>query len=275
MKLAVSEKGVRECGSWFAGYVGTFLYGDVQSRRNVDLKKEHTLRVCREILSLGEQLGLGDDEMRLAEVIALLHDIGRFEQYDRYRTFLDRESENHAELGVRVLQEHGVLDGFDGAVRDILLRSIRYHNRRSLPRDETEACLFFSRLLRDADKLDIWKVVTEYYHGKGGERNEALELNLPDTQGVSREVYRDVMKRELVDMRHVRNLNDFKLLQAGWVFDINFRPTLDCMKNRRYLELLRDVLPESREVKEMFGVFHEALDRMGRLIPAFSGSVTV
>ena len=56
------------------------------------------MQVCKEILNIGEQIELNNDELRLSEVIALFHDIGRFEQYAHYKTFVDRKSENHAEL---------------------------------------------------------------------------------------------------------------------------------------------------------------------------------
>ena len=60
-------------------------------------------------------------------------------------------------------------------------------------------------------------------------------------------------------MKYLRNLNDFKMLQAGWVFDINFQPTLDCIKKRRYIELIREVLPESRKIDEVFEVIHSSI----------------
>ena len=127
-----------------------------------------------------------------------------------------------------------------------------YHNRATLPVTETETCLFFTKLLRDADKLDIWKVVTDYYHQKSGSRNGALELDLPDTPGFSQEVYQDLKNKRIVDLAHVKNLSDFKLLQMGWVFDINFRPTLFCIKSRNYVEKIRNVLPESENIEKMF-----------------------
>ena len=132
---------------------------------------------------------------------------------------------------------------------------------------ETEACLFFSRLLRDADKLDIWKVVTDYYHRKDGRRHEALELNLPDTEGFSREVHRDIMNRTIIDMRHVKNMNDFKLLQAGWIFDVNFKPTLISIRQRRYLELIRDALPQSKDMMAIFETLQNFLAERMRLTP--------
>ena len=258
MEIILAQESVADLKKWFTSYVQTFKYKDIELQRNIDLKKDHTRRVCKEILNLGEQLGLNDDALRLAEIIALLHDIGRFEQYARYKTFMDGKSENHAELGVKILEKHEVLKQFDEATKDVILRSIQYHNRASLPREETETCLFFTKLLRDADKLDIWKVVTDYYHRKDEKRNGAIELDLPDTPGFSEEVYRDLINKKIVDIKHVKNLNDFKLLQIGWIFDINFKPTLRYIKERRYLEMIRDVLPKSKKISEIFDIIHRS-----------------
>ena len=252
MQIKISEESMAELRSWFANYTGRFQSDYPEMRQNMDLKIEHTRRVCDEMSYLGRQSGLTEDELRLAETIALLHDIGRFEQYARYRTFVDGKSKNHAELGIEIIDKYGVLDSFDDAAKDIARRAVRYHNRPSLPPDETEAVLLFAKLIRDADKLDIWKVLTDYYHRKEKRRNEALELDLPDTQGFSQKVYRCLMQKRIVNTKDMKNLNDFKLLQIGWIFDLNFDATLRQAKERRYLQLIRDVLPESREIDELF-----------------------
>ena len=122
--------------------------------------------------------------------------------------------------------------------------------------EESETCLFYSKLIRDADKLDIWKVVIDNYNRHEENKNSALELELPDTPGFLEEVYNELINKNIVNMKTIRNLNDYKLLQAGWVFDINFQPTLDCIKKRRYIELIRAVLPESRRIDEIFEVIN-------------------
>ena len=102
---------------------------------------------------------------------------------------------------------------------------------------------FCTRLLRDADKLDIWKVVIDYYYDGNGDRNDAISLGFPDTPGISEGVYHDLMHRHIVDIQHLHNLNDFKLLQIGWIYDINFVPALHAVRERRYLEQIRTTLP--------------------------------
>jgi len=249
---------IQDLNDWFSSYVQTFKHDD-KGLQNIELKEEHTKRVCREILSIGEQLGLTNNELRLAEIIALFHDIGRFEQYARYKTFVDRQFVNHAELGVEILKRYGVLIQLGESTKSLILRTIQYHNRAVLPQEETEICLFFAKLLRDADKIDIWRVVTDYYHRRDGKRNGALELDLQDTPGFSEAVYQDLINRRIVDINHVKKLNDFKLLQIGWIFDINFEPTLQALCSRRYLEMIRNVLPESEKMGTVFAIINKYL----------------
>ncbi len=247
---------------WFHSYAKSYRSNDPARQRNIDLKEKHTLRVCREITEISRDLGLNKDEQCLSEMIALFHDIGRFEQYARYNTFLDSRSLNHAEFGVKILREKGVLNPLDPSSRELILKAISYHNRATLPRHEDEACLFFSRLLRDADKLDIWRVVTEYYRHKanGGGQNNAIELDLPDTPGVSYEVYRGLMAQKIVDIRSMENLNDFKLLQVGWVYDVNFVPTFRRLRQKGYLDVIRKTIPESDAIREIFATVESYLD---------------
>lgn len=252
---------VKEYRNWFDGYVRSFRSDNSDFQHNIEMKEKHTLRVCNEILALGEELGLENGDLHLAEVLALFHDIGRFEQYARYRTFVDRDSEDHAALGVKILVENDVLAGLDDRIQNLILRSISYHNRAALPREETEECLFFTKLLRDADKLDIWKVVTDYYHRKNRRRNVAIELGLPDTPGISEKVYKALMGEEIVDAGHLNNLNDFKLLQIGWIFSINFAPTFHHIEERKYLDIIRGYLPRTDQIDSIFSIVESYLDK--------------
>ena len=250
----INHNNVSALKNWFSGYVKEFRYEDYESQQNIDLKLQHSQRVAEEITAIGKHMGLNDNELNLTQIIALFHDVGRFEQYDKYRTFSDHKSEDHAELGIKILKRHNILEIFDADIQNLIFCSIRYHNRRSLPLGETDDCLFYSRLLRDADKLDIWKVVTEYYHRKGERANATLVLELPDTPGISHEVHYALTNKNIVDIKDVKNINDLKLLQAGLVYDLNFKPSFQFTKNRHYLESLRDSLPETKEITEIFSI---------------------
>ena len=238
--------------TWFAEYTKTFQSGTPEDQQNIEMKEAHTRRVCREILDIGNSLGLNGEDLHLAEVMALFHDIGRFEQYARYGTFSDLKSEDHAILGVKVLRKTGVLEVLDPSTADLIMRCIAYHNRAFLPEDESEQCLFFARLLRDADKLDILRVVTDYYQRETGDRNGAIELGLPDTPEISPEIYADLMAKKIVNIAYLKTLNDFKLLQMGWIFDVNFPRTFQLIRERHYIEMIRDALPRSEKISEIY-----------------------
>jgi hypothetical protein len=114
--------------------------------------------------------------------------------------------------------------------------------------------------LRDADKLDIWRLVIDYYYAKEGEKNHAISVGFKDSPGVSSEVSDDVCNRRIVHSKHLRNLNDFKLLQMGWVFDLNFVPTFQTVARRRYIDRLRAVLPSTPEFDRAYSVVRSYLD---------------
>ncbi len=252
MNIQVEEQTVSRLTKWFDDYTGGFNYREEDMQRNIDIKIHHTHRVVEEILLIGREAGLTDDELRLARIIALFHDVGRFEQYRKYRTFSDKRSENHAELGVRILKEKKVLKELDARTSDMVFCAVSNHNKLHIPAGTPPECSFFSGLIRDADKLDIWKVLIDHYYSDNGRANHALVLELPETPGISKEVHNSLMNREVVRMEHVKNVNDIKLLQVGWIYDINFEPTFQCILERGYLEKLRNVLPETEEIEEVF-----------------------
>ncbi len=252
--VSIDHELMQSLKDWFYKYINTFSSLQKNVLENIQLKKMHTKRVCEEISQIGRKLGLKEEELRFSELTALFHDIGRFEQYARYKTFADYKSENHAELSVKILKKSGVLNCLNDSLRDLIYRIVSYHNRAYLPERETDTCLFYTKLLRDADKLDIWRVLTDYYLHKDGISNSALELELPDTPELSDEVYEAVINKNIVDAHDILNLNDFKALQVAWIFDINFKPTLEAVISRNYIEIICSVLPASDRVNTIRSV---------------------
>ena len=247
--------------TWFEEYTLQFYSDDPIVQENMDLKREHTLKVCEAIVDIGRSLDLSQDDLCVAESAALLHDIGRFEQFKQYKTFADYKSEDHAALGVTIIQANHVLSDLESDTARLIVRAVKYHNRAALPSGEEERSLFFLKLLRDADKVDIWRVVTDYYQNAGCKRNKAIELDLPDSPQISDSVYKTLMNGKLVQMSDLKTLNDFKMLQIGWIYDINFPRTVQIIRENKYLEKIRDVLPKtSTRVAEVYARVNTYLD---------------
>ena len=246
---------------WFDDYVAGF-YGDSEFiNANLKLKEEHSRRTCEEMLYLAQELGLADNQKRIAEVIALFHDIGRFEQFIKYRTYNDARSVNHCLLGLKVLGETKALEAVEGKERELIERAIEYHGLRELPGDLDGECLLFSKLIRDADKVDALYVLTEYYRQYRDNPQEfVLELEFPDEQGYSAELVEKILRGRRIDYGEVRTLNDAKLLQLGWVYDVNFTVILKRIKQRGFLEMLIDFLPGTKDIERVKEKIFEYVD---------------
>jgi hypothetical protein len=235
---------------WFDDYVAAYYTGDPVRDQPVKLKQEHTERVCKEIVVLGQALCLPAQDMLLAEIMALFHDVGRFEQYAAHGTFKDSSSENHAELGIKELTKHQVLSICTEEEQFLITKAIGYHNVRTLPRDEDERCLFLARLLRDADKLDIWRVFIDYYDRQDEKPNSTIVLGLPDKPTCSSKILRALYEHRMADLKDMATLNDFKLLQISWVYDLNFQPTFHTVFERQYVDRIAAHIPQTNEVQQ-------------------------
>jgi len=246
---------------WFDDYVAGFYGDDEFINANLKLKEEHSRRTCDQMLYLAKELGLSDEQMWLAEVIALFHDIGRFEQFVKYLTYNDPQSVNHCLLGLEVLRKTKVLDEVDGPQRQLIEKAIEYHGLKELPPDLNGDCLLLSKLIRDADKIDALYVMTDCYR-QYAENTPGfkLELELPDQPVYSDEVIEALLRRRRIDYSELRTLNDMKLCLLGWVYDVNFAPTLKRIKQLRFLEMLLDFLPKTEDIKRVRQKIFEYVD---------------
>lgn len=142
--------------SWFEDYTNRFPSEDAEVGANLSYKKEHSLRVRDHMQTLGRDLKLDGNQMFLAEVIGLFHDVGRFEQYVKYHTFKDHQSEDHAKLGLSILDREQIFSGrLSDLEREFILTAIGNHNQRVIQENVEGDNLLFCKLIRDADKLDI------------------------------------------------------------------------------------------------------------------------
>jgi hypothetical protein len=246
---------------WFDDYVAGFYDNDEYVNTNLKLKEEHTRRTCKEMLYLAKELGLSGNQKRIAEVIALFHDIGRFEQFVRYRTYVDGRSVNHCLLGLEVLRQTRALDEVDGPQRQLIEKAIEYHGSKELPPDLNGDCLLMSKLIRDADKIDSLYVMTDCYRKYvNNPQDYKLEIELPDEPGYSDEVVQALLRGRRIDYSQLKTLNDMKLCLLGWVYDVNFAPTLKRIKQLRLLEMLVDFLPKTEDIKRVRQKIFEYVD---------------
>lgn len=126
---------------------------------NINLKYIHTGKVAENCECIAKSLGLSAEDCALAWEIGMLHDIGRFEQLRRFDTFNDAVSIDHAQFGADLLFQEGLIQKFDenGEQNDLIEKAVRYHSLYRIPEGLTEREKMFCQIIRDADKIDIYR----------------------------------------------------------------------------------------------------------------------
>lgn len=257
----MQQKDLEHFKGWFAEYIAPFYGDDNHVNANLKLKEDHTYRVCDEIVELARALGLNEQQRLIAETIALFHDLGRFPQFDEYRTFVDLKSTSHSQLSIEVLREERILDRLGEDETRLIHSGIRLHNHKTLPEGLDEQTELFAKLIRDADKIDIYYVaIKNYQEYKSCPEGLVYEVDLADDGSYSPHIIDAIMQGVMVGYHDLKTINDAKLLQLGWVFDINFNHSLRLIRQRRYLLQLLAMLPRTPDITKLGGCIFNYLD---------------
>lgn len=133
----------------------------------IALKAVHTYHVAELCERIARDIGLNEEDILVAWMCGLLHDIGRFEQIRRFNTFSDADSIDHALLSIQILfgdeEQAGRIREFmpEDDYDELIDTAIRYHSAYRLPENISERQKMFCDILRDADKIDIFRVNLE------------------------------------------------------------------------------------------------------------------
>ncbi|WP_419663774.1 metal-dependent phosphohydrolase [Desulfosarcina variabilis str. Montpellier] len=246
--------------AWFDDYTQSFLSGNAKVDAPLTLKIDHTARVRENIRELAVSLSLDKAKIHLAEAIALFHDVGRFEQYRCYQTFHDSHSVNHAKKGIDVLTQLNVLESLPDIERTIIIDAIRFHNVPALPDNNGSPSMLFMRLIRDADKLDIWKVFAEYFQNDK-DRNPVMVQHFVDQPGWDPKMIEAILEKRTARFKNIKNINDYKLFQLSWVFGLHFPVSAVLARKRGHLAAIAGTLPVDDAIKQAVATVMAALER--------------
>lgn len=201
----------------------------------IALKISHIERVSQKAKELAISLNLSQEDIDLAELIGLLHDIGRFEQIRIYNTFMDKDSVNHAEYGVKVLFEDGLIRKFikEENYDNIIKKAILNHNRGylNIDKDLSKKELLHTKLIRDADKLDIFYFLNI-------ENMNVLYGNNIENQKINKEVYREFFEDKYINYKNINSGLDLAIAHFAYIYDFNYKFTLQKIKEDKFLTKL-------------------------------------
>ncbi len=234
--------------SWFADYSRSYYSADKEDQKNILLKVEHTEHVCRNIVAIAGGSSLSEDQVRLAEAVALFHDVGRFRQYMKYKTFRDAVSINHGLLGSKILIEENLLQRLPGDEQQLIIQAVKFHNAFAIPAMLPGDIILFLKLIRDADKVDIFRVFIKYYESPQEERASATAFSVPDTPEYSAVMISCIKNRKVASYANIRTENDFKLMKLSWVYDMHFNESVRLLVEGDYVNSIINKLPQTREI---------------------------
>lgn len=218
---------------------------------NVTLKLEHTVRVLDNAREICDAHALSGELRDAALLGALYHDIGRFPQYRDYKTFRDKDSANHALLGIGALHRGRMLNDLSAPLRRLVLAAVALHNVRTLPKNTPPHMRTVISVVRDADKLDIFPVILEHLENPDRESGVVLMNMKRDPQAYTEELLEQIMTGQMGDYALMNWTNDFAILLAGWVHDLNFAHTCRQLLERDLLGRLFATLPETGPIERL------------------------
>lgn len=255
----MTQDDVRFFTSWFEDYTKSYPSEDAEVEANLRYKKEHSLRVRDYMLTIGWDLQLDTNQMFLAEVIGLFHDVGRFEQYAKYHTFKDHRSEDHAEMGLSVLERDQIFsDRVSELEKEIILTAIKNHNQRVIHENVGGNTLLFCKLIRAADKLDILDQVINFYENPSRTPYLAVESNHED-ESYSPEIIQGILSGKQISYTRVKTPVDIKLTRLSWLLDLTFPTALEIAKRKQYLERIRAFIPVTVDTLKVFQYIEEQM----------------
>lgn len=220
---------LEKCKKEFLKYTEKFNF----EKEGIKRKQLHSLRVMGESKKVAKALKLNKEEIELAELIGLLHDIGRFEQYNRENEYHNEMILDHANLGVEILVKDDYIKKYidDKHYIPIILKAIKNHNKLEIEDDLNEEELLYAKIIRDADKLDIFYEGVEIYWNTKKEKE-----NIENSKISSK------IEEQLKNEKQVKKLGNEKndtvdglLILLSYIYDINFRETLEIIDKENYV----------------------------------------
>jgi len=221
----------------FKEYLSNF---DNQDNPGFNLKVVHTYHVVDNAVMISKKQGLSEEDTNLAALIGILHDIGRFDELKNLKKF-DSVGNDHAMFASKILFEEGLITNFidTDKYNNIIKKAIENHNKKQIEDGLSDKELLHAKIIRDADKLDNYRVKQEekienIFPGIVNSKEE-LENSL-----ISDNVYNSVMKEECVDIKDRKYPLDYWICVLAFTFDLNFKETLSIVKENNYIDILID-----------------------------------
>lgn len=229
---------------WFEDYAARKISDAQTDSGPLLIKLEHTRNVLANARQIARAENFDNDLVKATELAALYHDLSRFEQYLRYNTFKDKDSRNHGAWSVKLLKTEARLASETREIRLIVQTAVGMHNRLAVPASISGAALLACNAVRDADKLDIVRVMDQHL-ASAKPYNPTIVLSLPDRPDLfGPAVLAAAMSGKSASYADLRSVNDFRVLLGSWFFGMNFASSRSLFVASGHAANILKALPE-------------------------------
>ncbi len=238
---------LKEIRNWFKTYARTFFRDNGDIHALLQLKLEHSKRVANNARSLAQDLGWSSSDINAAEALGLLHDTGRFSQLTEFGTFCDAKSVNHGERGWNIIRQSNILSSLKECSQERILDGVHYHNSRTIPKHLDKESLSSVKLIRDADKLDIFRVIYNAVKQDGFQELPEMLPQITLDGPINPKIIQEFQSCRSCSTGDIKSLADVMLMQLSWIYDINYVFTFQQIDERNIIPNIVDELPRNNE----------------------------
>ena len=205
----------------------------------IELKYNHTKRVANLMILIASKMNLSTREIILAYLIGLFHDLGRFEQVNREHKFTNLHFD-HGAYSNKILFNDNLINKFEVSSNLYLLirKAVYFHNKKDIPSNLDEYEALFVKMIRDADKIDIIRVMSNYYQ----------EFSVPPKN----ELIDKYLSGDTIDLKLINNKSEKVLLHLSFMKDLSFAESFEVLKETGNIESYLNNINVKEEYKELF-----------------------
>ena len=222
-----------------------------QSDSRIVYKWEHSLRVMEKMQALSKVLKQNQQDYELATIIGLFHDYGRFYQVETFNTYQDQVFD-HGDYGAEQLIHKHELQNFISEKVDeqVIYDAIKNHNKFQIDSKIKDKSLLFSKMVRDADKLDILEGIAKGY--------VALEEDDSDITPEVKNVF--FQNQELLSSLR-KTKNDRIVSFLCLIYDLNYQWSYQYLDNHNILNQIYERLVHKEMFKPYFEELHNFINK--------------
>lgn len=212
-------------------------------------KLEHIERVAANSVYIAKSEGWSDTDVIKAQLCGFYHDVGRFFQYKQYKTFSDSKSVNHGQHGFDVINENNMFEGMNSSDAQVILDAVHYHNALNIPEGLSEESMRFTKLVRDADKIDIFFQLTDAIESKTLDNHKDLLWDLPIGEP-NPVIVEKLLNNKGALFSDIKSGTDVCLMQLCWLYSMNYKASIAKLKENRTIELMQTILPNTGTIRK-------------------------